>query len=43
MDESKEMEEKLREAASIGDVAALKKIITINNVNVNSQNAMNGR
>ena len=41
MDPVKELEERLREAASIGDENAVKCLIN-KGVDVNSQNAMNG-
>ena len=41
MDPVKELEERLREAASIGDENAVKSLIN-KGVDVNSQNAMNG-
>ncbi|XP_076443185.1 ankyrin repeat domain-containing protein 40-like [Babylonia areolata] len=45
MDEIKmrELEEKLREAASIGDMEMLRNLVEVKNVDVNSQNKMNGR
>jgi hypothetical protein len=45
MDEllEREMEEKLREAASVGDMDTIKNLVEYKSVNVNSQNKMNGR
>ena len=38
-----ELEEKLREAASIGDMEILRNLVELKSVDVNSQNKMNGR
>lgn len=39
---NRELEEKLREAASLGDMDFMKKLVKMD-VNINSQNSMNGR
>ncbi|KAL8581058.1 hypothetical protein ACOMHN_012709 [Nucella lapillus] len=41
--ETRELEEKLREAASIGDIEMLRNLVEVKNVDINSQNKMNGR
>lgn len=40
---TRENEEKLRESASIGDMETLRNLVEVKNVDVNSQNKMNGR
>ncbi|XP_033744348.1 ankyrin repeat domain-containing protein 40-like [Pecten maximus] len=42
MDASIEFEEKLRESACTGDIESIRKLIEIQNTNVNCQNRMNG-
>ncbi|OWF45647.1 ankyrin repeat domain-containing protein 40-like [Mizuhopecten yessoensis] len=42
MDASIEFEEKLRESACTGDIESIRKLLEIQNVNVNAQNRMNG-
>lgn len=39
----REMEEKLREAASVGDMDTIRNLVEYKSVDVNSQNKMNGR
>ncbi|KAK7113598.1 ankyrin repeat domain-containing protein 40-like [Littorina saxatilis] len=41
--QKRELEEKMREAASIGDMALLRNLVELKNIDVNSQNNMNGR
>lgn len=43
MDERGELEEKLREAASTGDMEMLRNLVELKTVDVNSKNKMNGR
>jgi hypothetical protein len=42
MNQEAEKEEKLRESACIGDLDQLKKLIEYGNININSQNNING-
>lgn len=42
MDASIEFEEKLRESACTGDIESIRKLIEIQNIDVNAQNRMNG-
>ena len=42
MDPMKELQEKLREAAAIGDEATIQKLVTEEKVDVNNKHQMNG-